>query len=96
MDLDKETIKKIATLARLEIKESETDGLLKDMNNIIHFMEKLNEVDTTGVEPLVYMSDAKNITREDIMQTDINRTQAVQNAPDTDGQYFKVAKVIAK
>ena len=96
MKLDKETIAKIAHLARLEVNESEEKSLLQDMNNILSFMEKLNELDTTGVEPLIYLTDEVNVFRDDKVQMDITTEEALQNAPVHDGQYFKVAKVIDK
>ncbi len=96
MKLDKETITKIAHLARLEVSENEEKSLLLDMNNILSFMEKLNELDTKGVEPLIYLSDEVNVFREDIIKQEITPAEALQNAPLHDDAYFKVAKVIDK
>lgn len=96
MELDRNTIERIANLARLEIKESEHDRILNDMNKIIGFMDKLNELDTSGVEPLIYMSEEKNVMRADVIKSEISAGDALLNAPDHDGRYFKVAKVIDK
>ena len=96
MKIDLETIDKIAHLARLDVKEEDKQGLIDDMNNILTFMDKLNEVDTTGVEPLVYMTDEVNATREDVVKQVISREEALQNAPKQDGKFFRVAKVINK
>lgn len=96
MKLNRETIEKIAHLARLEVHEAEEEPLLKDMNNILSFMEKLNELDTSGIEPLIYLTDEKNVFRKDVVKQDISTAQALQNAPQHDGSYFKVAKVIDK
>lgn len=96
MKLDNDTINKIAHLARLEVNDSERENLLKDMNNILSFMEKLNELDTSGVEPLIYLTDRVNVLREDISLQDITVSQALTNAPSHDNKYFKVAKVINK
>ncbi len=96
MKINLETIDKIAHLARLEVKEEDKQGLLDDMNNIITFMDKLNEVDTSGVEPLVYMTDEVNVLREDEVKQEISRAEALQNAPKQDGKFFRVAKVINK
>lgn len=96
MKIDDHTIDKIAKLARLQIHPVERDGLRKDMNRILEFMDKLNEVDTDNVEPLIYMTDETNITRADIISKEITREQALQNAPKQDGKYFRVAKVIGK
>jgi len=96
MNIDNETITKIANLARLEVADGERESLLKDMNNILHFMEKLNEVDTSNVKPLIYLTDEINVCREDVVKSEISVEEALQNAPLHDGTYFKVAKVIEK
>lgn len=96
MNIDNETIAKMAHLARLDVNVDEQESLLKDMNNILHFMEKLNELDTSAVEPLIYLTDEHNVFREDEIHREINPQQALQNAPRQDGVYFQVAKVIDK
>ena len=96
MKLNNETISKIAHLARLEVNMSERDVLLDDMNKILDFMEKLNELDTTGVEPLIYLTNEVNVQREDEVQKEITVNEALQNAPNQDGVYFRIAKVIDK
>jgi aspartyl-tRNA(Asn)/glutamyl-tRNA(Gln) amidotransferase subunit C len=96
MNIDNETIAKMAHLARLDVNVDEQASLLKDMNNILHFMEKLNELDTSEVEPLIYLTDEINVFREDEIQRDITPDQALKNAPKQDGTYFQVAKVIDK
>lgn len=96
MKLDLEMIDKVAHLARLEVQEEEKQGLLDDMNKILTFMDKLNEVDTTGVEPLIYMSDEINVLRDDTVKFEISREEALLNAPKQDGKFFRVAKVINK
>jgi aspartyl-tRNA(Asn)/glutamyl-tRNA(Gln) amidotransferase subunit C len=96
MKIDLQTIETVAHLARLEVKEADKQGLLDDMNKILDFMDKLNEVDTEGVEPLVYMTEEVNILREDEIKQVISRTEALQNAPEQDGKFFRVAKVITK
>jgi aspartyl-tRNA(Asn)/glutamyl-tRNA(Gln) amidotransferase subunit C len=63
---------------------------------MIAFIEKLNEVDTTGVEPLLFMSDEINVLREDIVEGSVSREEALKNAPLKDEQFFKVPKVIRK
>ena len=96
MKLDNDTIDKIAHLSRLEVNSAEKAALTKDLDNILSFMEKLNELDTSAVEPLIYMTDAVNVVREDRVKKDITVQQALQNAPEHDEKYFKVAKVIVK
>lgn len=96
MKLDNQTIEKIAHLARLEVNPAEEPALLKDMNNILSFMEKLNELDTKGVEPLIYLTDEVNVFREDEIKQEITADEALQNAPLHDDRYFHVARVIDK
>ena len=94
MNIDKETVDKIAHLARLDLHEDDKREMIGDMNRILDFMAKLNEVDTSGVEPLVYMSNEVNVVREDVVKQDITTEQALENAPKHNDQYFLVAKVI--
>jgi aspartyl-tRNA(Asn)/glutamyl-tRNA(Gln) amidotransferase subunit C len=96
MTIDKETVDKIAHLARLELSAGETDDMIKDMSKILDFMAKLNEIDTSGVEPLVYMTDEVNVLRDDVVKQQITHQEALLNAPKHDDDYFLVAKVIEK
>lgn len=96
MTIDKETVEKVAHLARLELSETEKQDMIKDMSKILDFMAKLNELDTTGVEPLIYMTDGANILREDVVRQTVTHEEALQNAPKHDEDYFLVAKVIEK
>ncbi len=94
MQIDKETLNKIAHLARLEFDEKDTDQMLKDMNGILAFVEKLNEVNTEGVEPLTTMSHEVNALREDEVRAHLPRDRALKNAPSHDAEYFRVPKVL--
>lgn len=96
MTIDKETVEKVAHLARLELSAGETDEMIKDMSKILDFMAKLNEIDTSGIEPLVYMTDEVNVLREDVVKQEVTHQEALQNAPKHDDDYFLVAKVIEK
>jgi len=96
MTIDKETVDKVAHLARLELADSEKETMMQDMGKILDFMAKLNEVDTSGVEPLVYMTDEINMLREDAVKQEITHEEALKNAPKHDENYFLVAKVIEK
>ncbi|MDR6944510.1 Asp-tRNA(Asn)/Glu-tRNA(Gln) amidotransferase subunit GatC [Mucilaginibacter pocheonensis] len=96
MTIDKETVEKVAHLARLELNETEKQEMIKDMSKILDFMAKLNELDTSGIEPLVYMTDDANVLRDDEVKQKITHEQALQNAPKHDDDYFLVAKVIEK
>jgi aspartyl-tRNA(Asn)/glutamyl-tRNA(Gln) amidotransferase subunit C len=94
MTIDEETVDKIAHLARLELSGNEKLDMIKDMNKVLGFMDKLNEIDTTGIEPLVYMTDEVNVFREDVVKQEITHEEALMNAPKHDDDYFLVAKVI--
>jgi aspartyl-tRNA(Asn)/glutamyl-tRNA(Gln) amidotransferase subunit C len=96
MKIDKDTVDKIAHLARLELNEAEKEKAIVELSEILSFMAKLDELDTTGVQPLVYMNDAVNILRPDEVHQEITTAQALANAPLSDGTYFKVAKVIER
>ena len=94
MEVTDEMIKNLADLSRLTFTPKEADEIRKDLQQMISFVEKLNEVDTTNVEPLLHMTEAVNIYREDVVQGSMPKSEALQNAPLTDNNYFKVPKVI--
>lgn len=94
MKVDKEKLEKVAHLARLKIKPEEETKLIKDMSEILTWVEKLNELDTEGVEPLTHMTEEVNVLREDSHETSINKGQALKNAPATQDGHFKVPRVL--
>lgn len=94
MKIDKELLNKIAHLARLEFDEESAEEMIADMSNILTWVEKLNEVDTEGVEPLTTMSHEINVLREDEVKTHLNHERALENAPKKDADYFRVPKVL--
>lgn len=94
MKIDHKTVDEVAHLARLEFEAGAKDEIVNDMNRMLGFIEKLNELDTKGVEPLIYMTDESNVLREDVMKETITQKEALLNAPKKDSDYFKVAKVI--
>ena len=94
MEVNDKMIENLSNLARLEYSFSERGAIKKDLQRMIHFVEKLNELDTTGVEPLLHMSPEINVLREDERMGSVSRQHALENAPATDGVYFKVPKVI--
>lgn len=96
MKIDNETVDKIAHLARLEFENEAKEEIIKDMNNMLSFIDKLNEVDTSNIAPLIYMSDEVNVLREDMVKQEITQDEALKNAPKHDSDYFKVPKVIEK
>ena len=94
MKIDNATVDKIAHLARLEYDAEGKEQIIKDMNNMLGFIDKLNELDTTNVEPLIYMSNEVNVLREDDVIQEITQDEGLKNAPKHDSDYFKVPKVI--
>ena len=96
MTIDKQTIDKVANLARIAIEDKEVDTLMADMNKILTFMEKLNELDTTGVAPLVYMNTEENGWREDQVKQEITVEEGLKNAARHNENFFMVPKIIEK
>lgn len=96
MKIDEKLIDKIAKLAKLEFGVEEKQEIQKNFGNILNLVEKLQEVDTDGVEPLVYMNENHDILRKDVVIENITKEQALENAPDKDSDYIKVPKVISK
>lgn len=94
MKLDEKTVDKIASLAKLEFNGVEKEAILQDMNKMLDFVGKLEEVNTEGIEPLIHMTSETNVLREDIAHTDITQKEALKNAPKKDSTYFKIPKVI--
>ena len=94
MKIDKDALNKIAHLARLEFDENDSEKMMQDMNNIISFVEKLNEVNTDGVEPLTTMSHEINALREDEVKPHLDHELALKSAPKKDSDYFRVPKVL--
>ena len=96
MEVNDALVDKLANLARLKFDDAEKESIKNDLQKMIQFVEKLNELDTTGVEPLLHMSDNINILRADEIKGSITREAGLQNAATHDEQFFKVPKVIRK
>ena len=96
MEVNDTMVDKIAHLARLQFNEAEKTSIKTDLQRMIAFVEKLNELDTTGVAPLLHMSSNINVLREDEIKGSVSREEGLKNAPLHDGEFFKVPKVIHK
>lgn len=94
--IDEATVDKIAHLARLKFSEEEKPEIIGDLNRILTFVDKLNEVNTDNLEPLIYMNEETNRMRKDEVIQTITHKEALQNAPDKDSDYFRVPKVVNK
>jgi aspartyl-tRNA(Asn)/glutamyl-tRNA(Gln) amidotransferase subunit C len=87
-------ISRLEHLARLELSDAERQSLQTDLNNILVMVEKLQELDTDEVVPLVYLNEDVNVWREDKVQNQVEHEDALRNAPQQDGTFFMVPKVI--
>jgi aspartyl-tRNA(Asn)/glutamyl-tRNA(Gln) amidotransferase subunit C len=96
MDVNDALVDKLAHLSRLKFEDAEKAEIKNDLQKMIAFVEKLNELDTTGVEPLLHMTGEINVLREDEVKGSISREDAFKNAPSHDELFFKVPKVIKK
>jgi aspartyl-tRNA(Asn)/glutamyl-tRNA(Gln) amidotransferase subunit C len=94
MTIDKNLILRLENLARLELNDTERQRLQGSLNDILGMVEQLNALDTEGVEPLIYVNDDTQILREDVAKNEVSQAQALKNAPDQNGTFFKVPKVI--
>jgi aspartyl-tRNA(Asn)/glutamyl-tRNA(Gln) amidotransferase subunit C len=94
MSISTDEVRHIARLARLQFSDDEEEQLAQEMSRILDHMDTLNALDTTGVPPMSHVLDLRNVAREDEVDERIDRDDALQNAPDTDGTYFRVPKVI--
>ena len=94
MKVDKETLHKVAHLARLHVKPEEEEKLLGDMSKILTWVEALKEVDTEGVEPLTHMTREVNAMRKDEAKLTISKPDALKNAPKHTDDFFQVPKVL--
>lgn len=94
-NLDKETIKKLSKLSRIDCSEEEQESLLNDLKKIINYIEQLNEVDTEHVQPCNHvLDDIVNVTREDVVEDILPREIFIANAPSHVGGMIKVPTVI--
>ena len=96
MQVDPKLVSHLAHLSRLNVDPAKMDKLVADMQDLVVFVEQLNALDTTGTPPLMHMGDAYNVLRADEVEGSISREEALKNAPDSDGTFFKVPKVIRK
>jgi aspartyl-tRNA(Asn)/glutamyl-tRNA(Gln) amidotransferase subunit C len=94
MQVNKELISRLEKLARLQLTETERAQFAGDLTRILEMVDKLRELDTTGVEPLAYPTLAETEWREDVVGAQLTPSEALKNAPKHDGQFFRVPKII--
>ena len=96
-----EEVKRVAELAHLELTPEETGGMLNDLNAILDYVAELNELDTTGVAPLAQVSELGDVAGTSVVRADkvvpsLDRAAVMPQAPESDGAFFKVPKVIER
>ena len=96
MKIDTKTVDRIAELSKLEFSNDEKNAILKDMNQMLAFIDQLKEVDTENIAPLIHMTEDVNILRDDESIVRSSQQEALENAPSKDSTYFKIPKVLGK
>jgi len=92
--IDQAQVRKVAKLSRLELTEAEVEEFTSQLSAIIDYFEKMNELDTTDVEPLAHCLPISNVFREDFVKDSLGTEKTLANAPQTDGEFFKVPKIL--
>lgn len=89
-----ETIEYVGILAKLELSEAEKEAAMEDMSRMLDYIDKLNELDTVGVEPMSHVFPVSNVFREDVVTNGDERDKTLANAPDSKDGAFKVPKTV--
>lgn len=96
MEVTDALIKKLAHLSRLKFTDEALQDIKKDLGNMLAMIDKMDEVDTEGIEPLLHMSASQNMSRADKVGEQLSADEALKNAKASNGSFFTVPKVIAK
>ena len=96
MEITNKLIQDIAALAKLNFDEKSAEQMKADLEKIIGFFDKLSEIDTDGVDPLIYLSEEVSVLREDEIKAVVSQVEALKNAPEKDSDYFKIPTVLKK
>lgn len=94
MAVSRDDVRHIAGLARLRFSDEEEAQMAEEMSRILDYVNTLNELDTSGVPPMSHVLDVHSVFRDDDIESRIDRDDALQSAPDDDGAFFRVPKVI--
>ncbi len=92
--IDAQQVRKVAKLARLALTEAEIEEFTGQLGAILGYVEKMNELDTAGVEPLAHCLPISNVFRVDEARESLGTEKTLANAPDSDGPFFKVPKIL--
>lgn len=96
MKITDEIVDHIAHLARLKFEGDKKIAIKQDLEKIISFMDKLSDLPTENVEPLIFMNESVNVLREDVTKVTLTQSEALKNAPKKDSDYFRIPKVLDK
>ena len=96
MKIDEKLVDNLADLSKLEFNREGKKEIISDLNKILEFVGKLDELDTDSVEPLIHISTEENVLRDDEANQPISREEALKNAPDKQDGFFRVPKVVKK
>jgi aspartyl-tRNA(Asn)/glutamyl-tRNA(Gln) amidotransferase subunit C len=94
MKITKEEVERVAVLARLKYSEEEKGRFVSQLNSILDYMDQLDKLDTSSVEPTFHAVTQKNVFREDVVQPSLNLELTLANSPDPDRGFFRVPKII--
>ena len=94
--VDDKLIDDLSRLAKLQFDKQSSEKMKEDLDTILGFVEKLSEVNTDDVDPLIFMSEEVNVLREDTIANEVSQESALKNAPQKDSDYFKVPTVLKK
>lgn len=92
--ITREDVEYVAGLAQLSLDDATKDRLVGEMSNILSYMDKLNELDTAGIEPMMHVLDITNVYRDDVVGESLDRETALMNAPKSDGEYIIVPRIL--
>jgi aspartyl-tRNA(Asn)/glutamyl-tRNA(Gln) amidotransferase subunit C len=92
--IDLDLVRHIGKLGRIELSEAQVEMFSRQLGSILGYVDKLQELDTTAVEPMVHPTELRNVLAEDAAAASLTTEQALANAPDRDEHFFKVPKVI--
>jgi aspartyl-tRNA(Asn)/glutamyl-tRNA(Gln) amidotransferase subunit C len=92
--IDQNQVRKVAKLSRLDLTEDEVQEFTGQLSAILGYVEKMNELDTTGVEPLAHCLTVSNVLREDSAKESLGTEKVLANAPQRDDEFFKVPKIL--
>jgi aspartyl-tRNA(Asn)/glutamyl-tRNA(Gln) amidotransferase subunit C len=92
--IDQAQVRKVAKLSRLELTEAEVEEFTGQLSAILDYVEKMNELDTTNIEPLAHCLPISNVFRQDRVKESLGTEKTLGNAPQRDGEFFKVPKIL--